>query len=319
MRVSAIATVLALSAVQIFASPLSRREVPQEHSHDIIVNQVRKILNQNANTLPDPIFALLGNAAASNGIAQAGSKLTDPNCLQQNIADQSITNCKAGKTAGFSAAQCIATAVKFRALERNSGSVGAVSASCTTAPTNKELSTIKQHQDPASTGAATNNGDVEIAVAKVLLSLGLTADEAANGSLETSTFGPGKLGDPTARGLSCDDGAGGNFGGAVIAAADGTDPITGFTFKKGDTIDCITKADVDNSTSKRVPAKSKAQLLAAIGGNAAAATTTDAAAATTTTADAAATTTSTTATGNIDFAAVAKLLEEAIALLKAAA
>ncbi|KAJ3124636.1 hypothetical protein HK098_000973 [Nowakowskiella sp. JEL0407] len=302
--------------VSVTASPIHRREVPQEHSHDIIVNQIRPILQVNSNTLPDPIFALLGNAAASKAIADNKTKQTDPDCLQQNIADQSITNCKSGKITNLSQADCIAVAIKYRALERNSGSVGATSGICKTAPVNDELKTITQHQDPASDNALTVNGDVEVAVAKALVALGLSADAAASGALETATFGPGQKGDPTAQGLSCDNGAGGKFGDSIVADADGVDPITNFAFKKGDQIDCITDADVKNGKSKRVPAKSRAELIAAVGGAAAGGNGNVAAGGQQNGDGGNAATSGNTATGAIDFTAIADLLKQAIALLE---
>jgi hypothetical protein len=44
------------------------REVPQEHSHNKFLDSVRTSLNlNNPDQIQDPVFGLLGNAAASKG------------------------------------------------------------------------------------------------------------------------------------------------------------------------------------------------------------------------------------------------------------
>lgn len=63
------------------ARPAVKREVPQEHSHEPILEGVRQSLNMNnPNEIGDPVFCLLGNAAAVNGLGKANK---DPDCLQQ--------------------------------------------------------------------------------------------------------------------------------------------------------------------------------------------------------------------------------------------
>ncbi|TFY51623.1 hypothetical protein EVG20_g10917 [Dentipellis fragilis] len=179
------------------AAPLGyrvRREVPQEHSHNSIVDAARTSLNlNNPAKIQDPIFALLGNAAAAAG---AGS-ITDTDCLQQAVADQAFTNAKAaGDVNGM------VNALIFRALERNTGSVGATSANCTSLKAvNPEIAAISQHQDPASPGAAANNKAVVLALAQQIHAVGGDPQDA----LKSGTFAPGKIGDPTAAGNTCDD------------------------------------------------------------------------------------------------------------------
>lgn len=74
------------------ASPLLRREVPQEHSHNAILASVRTSLNKNNPAkISDPVFGLLGNAAAAAG---QGS-ISNTDCLHQATADQAFTNAKA--------------------------------------------------------------------------------------------------------------------------------------------------------------------------------------------------------------------------------
>ena len=49
------------------AAPI-RREVPQEHSHEAILRAVRTSLNlNNPAGITDPVFSLLGDAAAKTG------------------------------------------------------------------------------------------------------------------------------------------------------------------------------------------------------------------------------------------------------------
>ncbi|KAJ3127506.1 hypothetical protein HK098_006284 [Nowakowskiella sp. JEL0407] len=223
---STFVTILAaVSSTSAFPT-LFKREVPQEHSHDIIVNAANKILSQNSNTLPSAIFGVLGNKAAQNAINSSKTKFTDPNCLQQNIADQVITNCKSGKTGGLSKPNCIAAGLKYRVLERNSAGIGVESPLCTSTPVNPELKGMKQHQDPAGKTAKQTNKQIEINLAKSLVAAGLSKNQAVQGALETATFAPGALNDFTAIGNSCDLGAGfiadfigknKDFGGPVIA------------------------------------------------------------------------------------------------------
>ncbi|KAF9454727.1 hypothetical protein P691DRAFT_192290 [Macrolepiota fuliginosa MF-IS2] len=171
-----------------------RREVPQEHSHEKFLTAVRTNLNlNNPDQIVDPVFALLGNAAATQGLG----KITDPDCLQQAVADQAFTNAKqAGDVDGQ------VTALIFRALERNTGKVGLASAPCTSIKAvNPEIAAIQQHQDPASGNAASINKAITLELAKQIASVGGDPSEALN----AGTFAPGDVNDPTAAGNTCDD------------------------------------------------------------------------------------------------------------------
>lgn len=169
------------------ARMLRAREVPQEHSHNDFIATVRTSLNtNNPQGIEDPIFGLLGNAAAAAG---AGS-VTDLDCLQQATADQAFTNAKAaGDVTGMTAA------LVFRALERNTGSVGLQSVLCTETATNPEIDAISQHQDPASTGAAATNKAIVLELAKQINSIGGDPQTA----LKSGTFAPGNLDDNTGK------------------------------------------------------------------------------------------------------------------------
>ncbi|KAI0755128.1 hypothetical protein C8Q80DRAFT_412493 [Daedaleopsis nitida] len=174
------------------AAPV-RREVPQEHSHEPILVRVRQDLNlNNPDQITDPVFALLGDAAA----AQGAGKITNLACLQQAVADQAFTNAKAkNDVAGMT------NALLFRAIERNTGQVGLKSALCTETAKNPEIAAITQHQDPASDGAAAANKAIVLELAKQIASIGGDPLEA----LKSGTFAPGDKNDSTGRGNSCDD------------------------------------------------------------------------------------------------------------------
>jgi len=171
-----------------------KREVPQEHSHEPFLTSVRASLaTNNPLGIKDPVFGLLGDAAAATGAGQ----VTDPDCLQQATADQAFTNAKA---AGDVQGQV--DALIYRALERNSGSVGATSKQCTSiTAVNPEIAAIQQHQDPASPNAASANKAVVLELAKQIASVGGNPQDA----LKSGTFAPGTIGDPTAKGNTCDD------------------------------------------------------------------------------------------------------------------
>jgi len=181
----------------LFSSSLAlpvRREVPQEHSHQPIVSSVQaSLVKNNPNGIVDSIFGLLGNAAATQGLG----KLTDPDCLQQATADKAFTNAKvAGDVQGQ------VDALIYRALERNSGSVGATSNACTSLqPVNPEIAALSQHQDPASANAASVNKAIVLELAKQIASVGGNPQDA----LKSGTFAPGKVGDSTGKGNTCDD------------------------------------------------------------------------------------------------------------------
>ena len=149
MRYETLLFVLAFSAVS-HAAPahtLSRsalrkthnREVPQEHSHNTFLASVRASLAlNNPDNIQDPVFGLLGSAAAAEG---QGS-ITDTDCLHQATADQAFTNAKvAGDVDGMT------NALIYAALERNTGKVGLASVLCTAIEAkNPEIAAISQHQ-----------------------------------------------------------------------------------------------------------------------------------------------------------------------------
>ncbi|KAL7413543.1 hypothetical protein BDY24DRAFT_441337 [Mrakia frigida] len=179
------------------AAPIpQRREVPQEHSHEAILTAVRTLLNLDNSLfqIQDPVFGLLGNAAALGGI---GNFPGGPDCLQTGTADVAFTNAKAaGDIAGMT------SALQFRALERNTGGVGTKSVLCTAfTPANPEIAALTQHQDPASEGAAATNKAIVLELARQINSVGGDPQDA----LDTGTFAPGDLGDVTGAGNTCDD------------------------------------------------------------------------------------------------------------------
>ncbi|KAF2788212.1 hypothetical protein K505DRAFT_219250, partial [Melanomma pulvis-pyrius CBS 109.77] len=170
-----------------------RREVPQEHAHQNVLDIVDPlVLLDNPDNFGSSVFGLLGAAAAIKG---AGN-LKDADCLQQAIADQAFTNAKAaGDVNGMT------FALIYRALERNTGSVGLESVLCqSVTAVNAEIAALQQHQDPAATGAAELNKQIATELAKQIASIGGDATLAN----EASTFAPGELGDPTAKGNTCD-------------------------------------------------------------------------------------------------------------------
>ncbi|KAH8651596.1 hypothetical protein BGZ60DRAFT_358782, partial [Tricladium varicosporioides] len=182
-------------AKNVFSIPrmlLRGREVPQEHSHNRFLDGVRVNLNlNNPAGIQDPVFGLLGNAAAIKG---AGT-ITNPDCLHQATADQAFTNAKAaGNVTGM------ADALLYAALERNTGSVGLKSVLCNETAVNVEIQAIQQHQDPASAGAAATNKAIVLELAKQLQSIGADPQEA----LLSGTFAPGDLNDNTGAGNTCD-------------------------------------------------------------------------------------------------------------------
>ena len=194
MKYQAIAafTAIGLASAGPLPHHMKAREVPQEHSHNIFLDLCRTALNlNNPKNILDPVFGLLGNAAAAAG---AGA-VTNLDCLQQETADQAFTNAKAaGDIPGM------AGALVYRALERNTGKVGLASVLCTETAANPEIAALSQHQDPASPGAAAANKAVALELARQLAAVG--ADPLL--ALESGTFAPGDLGDATAKGNTCD-------------------------------------------------------------------------------------------------------------------
>ena len=75
---------LCISYLTFSASALPiKREVPQEHSHEPILTAVRTTLNlNNPDQIVDPVFALLGDAAAKQG---AGKITVNIFCLLKGI------------------------------------------------------------------------------------------------------------------------------------------------------------------------------------------------------------------------------------------
>ncbi|KAK0702093.1 hypothetical protein B0T26DRAFT_660140 [Lasiosphaeria miniovina] len=179
--------------IPIYSGKVAKREVPQEHSHQAILDKVDTALKlNNPLKIVNAVFGLLGNKAAAEG----APGVQNLDCLAQIIADQAFTNSKA---AGDVDGQ--AQAILFRALERNTGSVGLASVLCTQTAVNPEIAAITQHQDPASPEGIAGNKNIEIAVALQLAAIG--ADPIL--ALQSGTFAPGKIGDPTGKGNTCDD------------------------------------------------------------------------------------------------------------------
>lgn len=185
-----------LAAVSVVtAAPIKfTREVPQEHSHEQFLTSVRASLQKNnPDQIQDPVFGLLGNAAASQG----QGKITNTDCLQQATADQAFTNAKAAKDV-----QGMVNALVYRALERNTGKVGLASVLCTAIKAkNPEIAALQQHQDPASAGAKDLNKKITLELAKQIASVG--GDPLI--ALKSGTFAPGNLNDNTGKGNTCDD------------------------------------------------------------------------------------------------------------------
>lgn len=186
-------TVVLALAFSVLALPV-RREVPQEHSHNQFLATVRSSLNtNNPSGIVDPVFGLLGNAAAAAG----AGKITDLDCLQTATADQAFTNAKAANDVDG-----MVGALIYRALERNTGSVGLASAACTSfTPVNAEIAALSQHQDPASANASEINKNIELELAKQISSVGGDPQLA----LKSGTFAPGNTADTTGKGNTCDD------------------------------------------------------------------------------------------------------------------
>ena len=91
------------------------------------------------------------------------------------------------------------SALIFRALERNSGSVGGASPNCTSATAvNPEIAALAQHQDPAGDGAQAFNKNLVLELAKQIASIGGEPTDA----LKSGTFAPGNLNDSTGKGES---------------------------------------------------------------------------------------------------------------------
>ncbi|KEZ41404.1 hypothetical protein SAPIO_CDS7530 [Scedosporium apiospermum] len=182
-----------LAALVAFAAA----EVPQEKSHQSIITATQNILQLNNRfNIVDPVFGLLGAAAAADG---AGD-VTNLDCLQQIIADEAFTNALALDDENERITG-LANALLYRALEKNTGSVGLASVDCNETANNAEIAAISQHQDPASDNAQQINKDIVLNLAVQLASVG--ADPTL--ALLSGTFTPGDVNDPTGAGNTCDD------------------------------------------------------------------------------------------------------------------
>ncbi|PGH05006.1 hypothetical protein AJ79_06892 [Helicocarpus griseus UAMH5409] len=175
------------------ASRLHTREVPQELSHFKFLSSVQDSLQlDNPNEIVDPVFGLLGNEAGAEG----AGLIEDIDCLQQATADQAFTNAKAAGDI-----QGMTDALIYRALERNTGSVGLASVLCESLEAvNPEIAAITQHQDPASEGAAELNRQIALDLAAQIASIGGDPLQA----IDSGTFEPGDVNDPTGAGNTCD-------------------------------------------------------------------------------------------------------------------
>jgi len=86
-------------------------------------------------------------------------------------------------------------------LERNTGAVGLASTLCNETAQNPEIAALSQHQDPASPNAASINKQIALNLAGQIASIGGNPQDA----IKSGTFAPGNIGDPTAKGNTCDD------------------------------------------------------------------------------------------------------------------
>lgn len=169
------------------SSHLHKRQVPQEHSHDIVLTITKEMLDlDNPKEIADPVFGLLGDAAAADG----AGKVTNLACLKQETADQAYTNAKAiGDLRGM------AGSLLFQAIERNTAGVGVASKLCTDKAVNPEIAALTQHQDAASEGAGAINKAITLELAKQLAGIG--ADP--NLALLSGTFAPGDVSKSTSQ------------------------------------------------------------------------------------------------------------------------
>ncbi|KAI8904148.1 hypothetical protein EDD86DRAFT_181029, partial [Gorgonomyces haynaldii] len=192
---------LFIALASALALPYFRREVPQEHSHDLILDVVRPAIQGSGTVFAklDPVFGTLADKAGQDALASNGITGADANidCLHQNLADACIKGAKGDKN-------IIIACVQFAALERNTAKIGQESKICNEKPKSAELANIKQHQDPASQAAKDgHNRLVEIEVAKAAKALGFSDQEAVNFAQRTSTF-EASGDDPSGRGNTCD-------------------------------------------------------------------------------------------------------------------
>lgn len=160
-------------------------EVPQEQSHKFILSAAQDLLQlNNVFEIQDAVFGLLGNAAAADG----AGLVENLDCLHQITADEAFTNALA-LTDEEERVNGLAMALLFRAVERNTGSVGLESVLCEEEAVNAEIAALTQHQDPAAEGAAELNKEITLALAVQLASVG--ADPTL--ALLAGTFPPGEV------------------------------------------------------------------------------------------------------------------------------
>lgn len=160
-------------------------EVPQEQSHKFLLTATNELLAiNNTFEIVDPVFGLLGNAAAEEG----AGLVTNLDCLHQITADQAFTNALT-LTDETERINGLATAMLFRAIERNTGEVGLASVICDEVAENPEIAALTQHQDPASEGAQELNKALTLELAVQLASVG--ADPTL--ALLAGTFAPGEV------------------------------------------------------------------------------------------------------------------------------
>ncbi|KAI8905283.1 hypothetical protein DFJ77DRAFT_435558, partial [Powellomyces hirtus] len=178
-----------VGAVFTLLTPSTTAEPGQEHSHDMIIASIRTIYQSNTNGYPlDPATGLLDSTAIRAVLATSTAVDKNADNLQQNIADAVVTNCKKQNVDRNSNTTqlCIARAIQYRALERNTAQIGSASPLSTTLALNRELHNITQHQDPAAEGAEEHNRGVEKMVATRLRELGVGVTEAVAMALETA-------------------------------------------------------------------------------------------------------------------------------------
>lgn len=160
-------------------------EVPQEQSHKFILQAAQDLLQlNNVFEIQDAVFGLLGNAAAADG----AGLVENLDCLHQITADEAFTNALALEDPEEQV-NGLAMALLFRAVERNTGSVGLESVLCDEVAVNAEIAALTQHQDPAAEGAAALNKAITLELAVQLASVG--ADPTL--ALLAGTFPPGEV------------------------------------------------------------------------------------------------------------------------------
>ena len=112
MKFSAACVALSIGAATaspVFRSPIvpkhvarsktiHKRQVPQEHSHDFVLNITKEFLElDNPKEIADPVFGMLGDAAAEEGAGQ----VTNLACLKQEWCE-----CRAGAVGAFRKSTC---------------------------------------------------------------------------------------------------------------------------------------------------------------------------------------------------------------------